>query len=116
MKECIIKLSALLLVCCAMLGCGKEEDSSNGGGKGSIYGTVTDFATGEPVRNANVQLLMSGNATLHASITGSDGHYEIPDVPCGTYSIKVTKVGYSDLIDNNPIVIEKDKSTKRDLQ
>ncbi len=112
----LFKFAALLFVCCAMLGCGKEEDSSNGGGKGSIYGTVTDFATGEPVRNANVQLLMSGNATLHASITGSDGHYEIPDVPCGTYSIKVTKVGYSDLIDNNPIVIEKDKSTKRDLQ
>ena len=114
----IIKLTALLLVCCAMIGCGKEDNPSSGGnsGNGSIYGCVTDFATGEPVRNANVQLLMSGNATLHASITGSDGHYEIPDVPSGTYSIKVTKVGYSDLIDNNPIVIEKDKSTKRDLQ
>ena len=115
-KQRLFKLTALLVLCCLMVGCKKEDNSSNEGGKGSIYGTVTDFATGDPVVNANVQLLMSGNATLHASITGSDGHYEIPDVPSGTYSIKVTKVGYSDLIDNNPVVIEKDKSTKRDLQ
>lgn len=115
-KQRLFKLTALLVLCCLMVGCKKEDNSSNEGGKGSIYGTVTDFATGDPVVNANVQLLMSGNATLHASITGSDGHYEIPDVPSGTYSIKVTKVGYSDLIDNNPIVVEKDKQTKRDAQ
>lgn len=109
-------IAALLVLCCMMFSCGKEDGPSNGNGKGSIYGTVTDFATGDPVANANVQLLMSGNATLHASITGSDGHYEILDVPSGTYSIKITKVGYSDLIDSNPIVVEKDKQTKRDVQ
>lgn len=117
-KYSIIKIAAFLLVCCAMLGCGKEDNPSGGSnlGRGSIYGTVTDFATGEPVANANVQLLMSGNATLHASITGNDGQYEILDVPSGTYSIKIAKVGYSDLIDNNPIAVEKDKQTKRDAQ
>ena len=116
-KYYFFKVVVLLVLCCAMFGCGKEDDSSNGGGKGSIYGTVVDFAGNhDPVANANVQLLMSGNATLYASVTGSDGQYEIPDVPSGTYSIKVTKVGYSDLIDNNPVVVEKDKSTKRDLQ
>lgn len=116
MKKYLLKTAALLVLCCAMFGCGKEEGSTSGGGTGSIYGTVTDFATGDPVANANVQLLMSGNTTLHASITGNDGQYEISDVPSGTYSIKVTKVGYSDLIDSNPIVVEKGKPTKRDVQ
>ena len=116
MKKYLLKTAALLVLCCAMFGCGKEEGSTSGGGTGSIYGTVTDFATGDPVANANVQLLMSGNTTLHASITGNDGQYEISDVPSGTYSIKVTKVGYSDLIDSNPIVVEKGKTTKRDVQ
>lgn len=115
-KYNLLQLAALLVLCCAMFGCGKDDGSSNGGGLGSIFGTLTDFATGHPVANANVQLLMSGNATLHASITGNDGQYEILDVPCGSYSIKITKVGYSDLIDNNPVVIEKDKKTKRDAQ
>lgn len=116
MKKYLLKTAALLVLCYAMIGCGKEEGSTSGGGTGSIYGTVTDFATGDPVANANVQLLMSGNTTLHASITGNDGQYEISDVPSGTYSIKVTKVGYSDLIDSNPIVVEKGKPTKRDVQ
>ena len=108
----MIVITILLVICCMFFGCGKEEQNS----KGSIYGTVTDFATGNPVPNANVLLLQSGNATLHASITGYDGGFEIPDVPCGTYSIKITKEGYSELIDNNPVVVEKGKQTKRDAQ
>lgn len=111
----LFKLAALLLVCCTMLGCGKEDNPSGGGsdsGTGSIYGCVTDFATGEPVKNANVQLRPSGETTL----TGYDGHYEFIDVPCGTYSIKVTKDGYSDLIDDYDIVVKNGKQTKRDVQ
>lgn len=109
-----IRLSALLLVCCAMLGCGKEENPSGGSnsGSGSIYGCVTDFATTDPVSGANVQLRPSGETTL----TGYDGHYEFLDVPCGTYSIKVTKEGYSDLIDDYDIIVNNGKQTKRDVQ
>ncbi len=66
MKEHVVKFAALLLVCCAMLGCGKTDDPSDGGnsGSGSIYGTVTDLATGSPVSNANVQLRPGGETTL----------------------------------------------------
>ena len=112
MKEHIVKYAVLLLVCCALLGCGKEEGSSTVSGKGSIFGTVTDLATGNPVSNANVQLRPSGETTL----TGYDGHYEFLDVPSGTYSIKVTKEGYSDLIDDYDIVVTNGKQTKRDVQ
>ena len=113
-KQRLFKLAALLVLCCAMLGCGKTDDPSGGGnsGSGSIYGVVTDFATGNPVSSANVQLRPSGETTL----TGYDGHYEFPNVPSGTYSIKVTKEGYSDLIDDYDIVVTNGKQTKRDVQ
>ena len=109
-----IKHAALLLVCCAMLGCGKEDNPSDGGGSGSgsIYGTITDFATGDPVRNANVQLRPSGETTL----TGYDGMYEFLDIPDGNYSITVSKAEYTDLIDDYVIAVKNGRRMRRDVQ
>lgn len=79
---------------------------------GSIYGVVTDFATGEPVKNANVQLRPSGETTL----TGSDGRYEFLDLPNGNYSITVSKAEYTDLIDDFVITVNGSKAMRRDVQ
>lgn len=79
---------------------------------GSIYGVVTDKATGEPVKNANVQLRPSGETTL----TGNDGRYEFLDLKNGNYSIVVSKTEYTDLIDDYVITVEGSKSTRRDVQ
>ena len=79
---------------------------------GSIYGVVTDFATGEPVKNANVQLRPSGETTL----TGSDGRYEFLDLPNGNYSITVSKAEYTDLIDDFVITVKTGRSMRRDVQ
>lgn len=79
---------------------------------GSIYGIVTDFATGEPVKNANVQLRPSGETSL----TGSDGRYEFLDLKNGSYSITVSKTGYTDLVDDYIIVVEDSKTMRRDVQ
>ncbi len=86
----------------------KEETTING----SIYGTITDFATGEPVQNANVQLRPSGITTL----TGSDGTYEILDIKEGDYKLTVSKDGYTDLLDNYVIEVRNGKRMKRDVQ
>lgn len=102
----LIKKTALLLVCISMIGCGKDNNL------GSIYGIVTDFATGEPIKNANVQLRPSGKTTL----TGSDGNYEFLDVPSGSYSITVSKAEYTDLIDDYVIEVKNGEQTKRDVQ
>lgn len=109
------KLASLLFICCAMLGCGKEDNPSGGGndsGTGSIYGCVTDFATGEPVRNANVQLRPSGETTL----TGYDGMYEFLDIPDGNYSITVSKAEYDNLIDDYVIEVKNGRRMRRDVQ
>ena len=70
---------------------------------GSIYGVVTDKATGEPVKNANVQLRPSGETTL----TGNDGRYEFLELKDGNYSIVVSKTEYTDLVDDYVITIEE---------
>ncbi|MBQ8223560.1 MAG: carboxypeptidase regulatory-like domain-containing protein [Bacteroidales bacterium] len=79
---------------------------------GSIYGIVTDKATGEPVKNANVQLRPSGETSL----TGTDGRYEFLDLKAGDYSITVSKTGYTDLIDDYVITLDGAKAMRRDVQ
>lgn len=80
--------------------------------EGSIYGVITDFATGEPIHNANVQLRPSGETTL----TGSDGMYEFLDIPDGNYSITVSKAEYTDLIDDYVITVKNGRRMRRDVQ
>ncbi|MBQ8223472.1 MAG: carboxypeptidase regulatory-like domain-containing protein [Bacteroidales bacterium] len=79
---------------------------------GSIYGIITDKATGEPVKNANVQLRPSGETSL----TGNDGRYEFLDLKSGDYSITVSKTGYTDLIDDYVITVDGSKAMRRDVQ
>lgn len=113
--NCLIKFTALFLVCSAMLGCAPEDNPIGGGStsdSGSIYGCVTDFATGDPVSNANVQLRPSGETTL----TGYDGMYEFLDIPDGNYSITVSKAEYSELIDDYVIEVKNGRRMRRDVQ
>ena len=79
---------------------------------GSIYGVVTDKATGEPVKNANVQLRPTGETSL----TGTDGRYEFLDVKNGEYSISVSKTGYTNLVDDYVIIVDGPKEMRRDVQ
>ena len=107
MKKCIIKLSALLLVCCAMLGCTPEVEKL-----GTVYGTVTDFSSGEPIGNANVRLNPKGETTL----TGSDGTFQFNDLPTGSYSLSLSKNGYEDLDDDYVLKIENGNTVQRAVQ
>ncbi len=115
-KKLLLKVAASLVLCYALFGCTPEDNPSGGSGNdsgvGSIYGCVTDFATGEPVRNANVQLRPSGETTL----TGYDGMYEFLDIPGGNYSITVSKAEYADLIDDYVIEVKNGRRTRRDAQ
>lgn len=106
-KQVIIKVAALLLVCCAFFGCKPEEEKL-----GTIFGTVTDFATGDPVGNANVKLRPNGETTL----TGSDGTFEFTELDAGKYSLLISKAQYADLDDDYIIELEAGKEIKRDVQ
>lgn len=100
-------VSSLLL----LSGCNTDPDDMTQYAERGIYGRVTDFATGEPVKNANVQLRPTGETTL----TNSDGQYEFRDIAAGKYSLTVSKVEYTDLIDDYVITVA-DRMMKRDVQ
>ena len=108
MKQTLSILTAVFAVLAFFVSCGGTEGSS---GSGGIYGHVTDFVTGEDVANANVQLRPGGDTTL----TGSDGMFEFRDLTSGDYKVTVSKVGYTDLIDDFVITV-KNRMVRRDVQ
>ena len=59
--------------------------------KGSIYGVVTDKATGEAIKTAGVELHPIGLKT----VTGSNGSFEFLDLEVGTYTLLSPKRGMS---------------------
>ncbi len=102
-------LMGLLSLFC--LGC-DETNNSVSNESGSVYGVVTDFATGTPVSNANVSLLPGGETIL----TGYDGTYEFLEVADGDYTIMVSKAEYTDLIDDQVISLKDGRRMRRDVQ
>ena len=107
-KYILIALTSIFLL--ALSSCGPHLESPEG--LGSIYGIVTDFATGEPVANANVSLHPGRETTL----TGYDGMYEFLDVPDGNYTITVSKAEYTDLVDDYIISVKNGRRMRRDVQ
>lgn len=99
----VLALSTLVWFSCTE----KEEDI-----KGSIYGTVTDYATGEPVSKVIVKLNPNGESTL----TGSDGTFDFKSLKPGKYSLSMSKAEYADLDDDYVIEVESGKKMKRDVQ
>ena len=61
--------------------------------QGTIMGTVMDGNTGKPVENA---LILIGDGELSAT-TSELGQYLIRDIPAGSLTLKVFKVGYREV-------------------
>jgi len=59
----------------------------------TIYGTVGDAATGYGIPGVLIQV-----ATVASGYSGSDGSYQITDIPPGTYTVRFSKEGYETLI------------------
>jgi len=94
-----------------LVSCGGSEGTNDSSEPGSIYGVVSDKATGEPIKNAGVELLPVGLKT----VTGSDGSFEFMDISSGHYNLLVTKTGYSDT-KSSTITVESGKQSKGDVQ
>ena len=105
MKKLISIVALLLAVVACYFGCKKPEET------GTIYGTVTDFATGEPVKNANVTLRPNGTTIQ----TGSDGTYTFQELKHGQYSLFLSKAEYEDLTVND-IELDAGQIISRDVQ
>lgn len=65
----------------------------------SVRGFVTDQADGEALQGVNVALLDSGGNLVTGTATDADGLYFITQVTPGTYTVRVSFVGYGTLVD-----------------
>ena len=101
-----IFLAALMLTGLALYSC-KDELAQEL--TGSILGTVADATTGEPVPTVNVSLEPGGKSAL----TGSDGNYLFSDLEVGSYTVSISKQGYTP--DSRVIEVEPDKSANGDF-
>lgn len=101
-----------LIICLAFIAiwhsCKQQEEENL---PGTIYGVVTDKATGEPVKSAGVELSPVGLKT----ITGTDGHFEFTEIVPGNYTLLVTKTNYADYTSNS-IEVKSGQTSQGDVQ
>lgn len=71
-----------------MLGAGPGRAQAQA--PGTITGTVTDAATGDPLVDVNVVV----TGSLYGAATDADGRYEIAGLPPDTYTLQVSTLGY----------------------
>lgn len=105
MKKSLYLLLGLLLVCGIYQACAPEDLP------GSIYGTVVDKATGEPIKSAGVELSPTGLKT----VTGSEGQFEFANLTPGSYTLLITKTGYLDYA-SSVITVLSAQQAKGDVQ
>ena len=83
-------------------------------GGGQIQGTVTD-ETGSAVSGATVEAVQTESG-LHRIVTsGADGGYNLPSLPVGPYTLKVTAAGFS-TYDQSGIVIQVGNELRVDVK
>ena len=105
MKKIIYLLVGIILFGGLYYSCAPEELP------GSIYGTVMDKATGEPIKSAGVELSPSGLKT----VTGSEGQFEFTELDPGKYTLIITKTGYVDGV-SGTIEVKPGQQAKGDVQ
>ena len=105
MKRSLYFVFGLLLVCGMYQACVPEELP------GSIYGTVVDKATGEPIKSAGVELSPDGLKT----VTGSEGQFEFTELDPDKYTLIITKTGYVDGV-SGTIEVKPGQQAKGDVQ
>jgi len=79
------------------------------GTTGKISGTITDQATGDGLAGVNVTIV----GTNMGAATGTDGTYFIINIPPGTYSVRVSMMGYKPYTKTDVVIIV-DRTTRVD--
>ena len=69
---------------------------------GTFVGNVQD-SSGAVVPNAKVKIIEKATSFTRDAVTDTGGNYNIPSVPAGSYSIRITANGFKTFAENNVI-------------
>ena len=94
------------------MGSGTLHSQAIGGGQ--IQGTVTD-GTGSAVSGATVLAVQTESGLQRTVTSGGDGGYNLPSLPVGPYTLKVTAAGFS-TYDQSGIVIQVGNELRIDVK
>src|ERR1700761_8356932 len=83
-------------------------------GGGQIQGTVTD-ETGSAVSGATVEAVQTESGLHRVVTSGADGGYNLPSLPVGPYTLKVTATGFS-IYNQSGIVIQVGNELRVDVK
>jgi hypothetical protein len=83
-------------------------------GTGAILGTVTD-PSGAPIAGASVVVTNVGTNVSTKAVTDGRGVYSTPQLPVGSYSVKIEQPGFKSLL-RSGIVLEVDQRAEVNLQ
>jgi hypothetical protein len=103
---------ALILAILFILICGGKSLSAQAV-SGTIVGTVVD-PLGAVVPNAQVTIVLTGQDTVHASVTNESGNFTEPSLPPGTYTVTVSAAGFKKEVREN-IVVDTNGTTRVDV-
>jgi hypothetical protein len=79
---------------------------------GKLSGKVTDNSTGEPLIGANIII----QGTTLGAVADRSGRFIIINIPPGTYSVKISFIGYeSILFENVKIIVDQTTQLSADL-
>ena len=79
---------------------------------GSIVGNITD-PSGAPVPGAQVKIVEQNTGITRSTVSTGAGVYSFPDLPAGSYSIRVTKEGFSS-VDVSNVAVTVDQVARVD--
>lgn len=78
---------------------------------GKISGTITEAKSGQPLIGANIQISGTGIGTA----SDANGQFSLINIPSGTYTVKVTMIGYATMIVED-VVVAIDLTTPLNLE
>jgi hypothetical protein len=104
--------AVFLFILFLSLGSGTLHSQAIGGGQ--IQGTVTD-GTGSAVSGATVLATQTESGLQRTVTSEADGGYNLPSLPVGPYTLKVTAAGFS-TYDQSGIVIQVGNELRVDVK
>ena len=81
------------------------------GTTGKLAGVVTDAKTKEPLIGVNIFL----EGTVYGAATDFEGNYVILNIPPGKYRVRVSSIGYRQVVMEN-VAISIDLTTTRNVE